>query len=198
MLEAGNPLGSLGCCTSGERRVRRMQEPVGFGEFVAARSPALLRSAWLLTGDEALAEDLVQAALARVWPRWNRIHRSDHSAEAYVRRVMVTTYANWWRRRWRAEQPTAEVPEHATPTDSYAQADERAVVRQALAVLPPRQRAVIVLRYYEDLTETQTAGLLGCSVGTVKSQASKALSKLREQPWATIDDTTKAVDRDRP
>jgi len=175
-----------------------MHEPVGFGEFVAARSPALLRSAWLLTGDEALAEDLVQAALARVWPRWDRIHRSDSSAEAYVRRVMVTTYANWWRRRWRSEQPTADVPEQATPADSFAEADERAVVRRALAVLPPRQRAVIVLRYYADLTERQTAGLLGCSVGTVKSQTSKALSRLREQPWATIDDTTKAVGRDRP
>jgi RNA polymerase sigma-70 factor (sigma-E family) len=171
-----------------------MQEPVGFGEFVAARSPALLRSAWLLTGDEALAEDLVQAALARVWPRWDRIYRTDSSLEAYVRKVMVTTYANWWRRKWRAEQPTARVPEHPAPVDSYAEADDRAEVRRALAVLPPRQRAVIVLRYYEDLTETQTAGVLGCSVGTVKSQTSKALAKLREQPWASLD-TSKAADQ---
>jgi RNA polymerase sigma-70 factor (sigma-E family) len=170
-----------------------MQEQVGFGQFVAARSPALLRSAWLLTGDEALAEDLVQTVLARVWPRWDRIYRSDSSAEAYVRRAMVTTYANWWRRRWRAEQPTARVPEHPVPADRYAEADDRSEVRRALAVLPPRQRAVIVLRYYEDLTETQTAGVLGCSVGTVKSQTSKALAKLREQPWAILD-TTKAAD----
>jgi len=175
-----------------------MQEPVGFGQFVAARSPALLRSAWLLTGDEALAEDLVQTALARVWPRWERIYRSDSSAEAYVRRVMVTTYANWWRRQWRAEQPVAEVPERAARVDGYAEVNDREEVRQALGVLPPRQRAVIVLRYYEDLTERQTAGLLDCSIGTVKSQASKALRRLREQSWATVDDTTKAADRDRP
>ncbi|HYJ68398.1 MAG TPA: SigE family RNA polymerase sigma factor [Nocardioidaceae bacterium] len=165
---------------------------------MAARSPALLRSAWLLTGDEALAEDLVQTALARVWPRWERIYRSDSSAEAYVRRVMVTTYANWWRRQWRAEQPVAEVPERAARVDGYAEVNDREEVRQALGVLPPRQRAVIVLRYYEDLTERQTAGLLDCSIGTVKSQASKALRRLREQSWATVDDTTKAADRDRP
>jgi RNA polymerase sigma-70 factor (sigma-E family) len=170
-----------------------MQEPVGFGEFVAARSPALLRAAWLLTGDETLAEDLVQTALARVWPRWDRIYRSDTSAEAYVRRVMVTTYTNWWRRKWWAEQPTARLPEPAAEADRYAESDDRSEVRQALAVLPPRQRAVIVLRYYEDLTEAQTADLLGCSVGTVKSQASKAMAKLRQQPWAIVD-PTKAVD----
>jgi RNA polymerase sigma-70 factor (sigma-E family) len=173
-----------------------MQEPVGFGEFVAARSPALLRSAWLLTGDQALAEDLVQTALTKVWPRWDRINRTDGRVEAYVRKVMVTTYANWWRRKWRAEQPTARVPEHPASVDRYAEVDDRAEVRRALAVLPPRQRAVIVLRYYEDLTETQTAGLLGCSVGTVKSQTSKALAKLREQPWAMFD-TTEAADHDR-
>jgi RNA polymerase sigma-70 factor (sigma-E family) len=174
--------------------VVRMREPVGFGQFVAARSPALLRCAWLLTGDEALAEDLVQTVLARVWPRWDRIYRTDTSAEAYVRKMMVTTYATWMRRKWRAERPTERVPEHPVPADNYAEVDDREEVRRALAVLPPRQRAVIVLRYYEDLTEMQTAGVLGCSVGTVKSQTSKALAKLRQQPSATLD-ATKAVDQ---
>lgn len=177
----------------------RVQEPIGFGPFVATRSPALLRSAWLLTGDDALAEDLVQTALARAWPRWERIYRSDTSAEAYVRKVMVTTYANWWRRKWRAEQPTADVPQRSEYDDRFDQADARADMRRTLALLPPRQRAVIVLRYYEDLTEAQTAEFLGCSVGTVKSQASRALAKLREEPWitsyATNADTTRAADQ---
>jgi RNA polymerase sigma-70 factor (sigma-E family) len=159
-----------------------VQEPEGFREFVAARSPALLRSAWLLTGDEALAQDLVQTALARVWPRWSRLAEPSR-AEAYVRRVIVTTYANWWRRRWRAEQPTAEVPDRSRDLDEYAAAETRHDLAVALAALTPRQRAVVVLRYFEDLTEAQTADVLGCSVGTVKSQTHKALAKLRRHPW---------------
>jgi RNA polymerase sigma-70 factor (sigma-E family) len=177
-----------------------VDEPVGFAQFVAARSPSLLRSAWLLTGDDALAEDLVQTALARTWPRWERIYRSDSSAEAYVRKVMVTTYANWWRRKWRGERPTEQVSERSFDgrDDGYAAADERADVGRALALLPPRQRAVVVLRYYDDLTEAQTAELLGCSVGTVKSQAAKALAKLRELDWTSsaTADTKEAADHD--
>lgn len=159
-----------------------MQEPEGFREFVAARSPALLRSAWLLTGDEALAQDLVQTALARVWPRWSGLAEPGR-AEAYVRRVMVTTYTNWRRRRWRAERPTAEMPERAAARDEFAAAEIRHDLAVALATLTPRQRAVVVLRYFEDLTEAQTAAALGCSVGTVKSQTHKALAKLRLHPW---------------
>ncbi|HVB28002.1 MAG TPA: SigE family RNA polymerase sigma factor [Mycobacteriales bacterium] len=158
-----------------------MGEPEGFRDFVAARSPALLRTAWLLTGDWARAEDLVQTALAKVWPRWDTIHRSD-DPEVYVRRVLVTTQATWWRRHWRAEVPTALIPDAATAHDAYEQAETRAAVLHALRQLPRRQRAVIVLRFYEDLTETQTARVLDCSVGTVKSQTAKALTKLRAQP----------------
>jgi RNA polymerase sigma-70 factor (sigma-E family) len=169
-----------------------VQEPDGFREFVAARSPALLRSAWLLTGDEALAQDLVQTALARVWPRWSRLaepsraepSRAEPSlAEAYVRRVIATTYANWWRRRWRAEQPTADVPDRTGARDEFTVAEAGHDLAAALAILTPRQRAVLVLRYFEDLTEAQTADALGCSVGTVKSQAHKALARLRQHPW---------------
>jgi RNA polymerase sigma-70 factor (sigma-E family) len=159
-----------------------VQEPDGFREFVAARSPALLRSAWLLTGDEALAQDLVQTALARVWPRWSRLAEPS-LAEAYVRRVIATTYANWWRRRWRAEQPTADVPDRTGARDEFTVAEARHDLAAALAILTPRQRAVLVLRYFEDLTEVQTADALGCSVGTVKSQAHKALARLRQNPW---------------
>lgn len=155
--------------------------PEGFREFVASRSRPLLRSAWLLTGDWGLAEDLVQSALATTWLRWDRIVRRD-APELYVRRVMVSTYLSWMRRRWRGELPAGEVPEAAATGDLLAEADLRESLRFELARLPRRQRAVLVLRYFDDLTEVQAAQILGCSVGTVKSQASRALAKLRESP----------------
>lgn len=149
-----------------------------FREFVAARGSALARTAYLLTGDRGHAEDLVQTALARCWPRWSRV-RSAGSTEAYVRRTMINTWYSWWRRSWRGELPSSDaIPDRAGP-DMYAVADERSDLRAALADLPKRQRAVVVLRYYDDLTEAQVAALLDCSVGTVKSQASKGLRRLR-------------------
>jgi RNA polymerase sigma-70 factor (sigma-E family) len=147
-----------------------------FEDFVAARGAALQRTAALLTGDWVLAEDLLQTALARAYPRWERIRRDD--PEAYVRKVLVNTWSSWWRRKWRGERPTADLPESAA-TDDFGAVDRRHAVQRALAGLPPRQRAVVVLRFHEDLTEAQTAHLLGVSVGTVKSQTSKALAKLR-------------------
>jgi RNA polymerase sigma-70 factor (sigma-E family) len=154
-----------------------VQEPEGFSDFVAARSRALLRTAWLLTGDWALAQDLVQTALAKAWPRWSRIERAD--PEAYVRRILVTTYATWWRRRWLGETPSSALPDQAVRADQYDEADRRSVVATALASLTRGQRAVVVLRYFDDLTEAQTAQALGCSVGTVKSQHARALAVLR-------------------
>ena len=145
-----------------------------FDSFVAARGPVLLRTAFLLTGDRQLAEDLVQTALGKSWPRWSSMESGRH--EAYVRRVMLTTYIAWWRRRWNAEYPTAELPEHA---DAEQDVDRRRDLLAALGSLPRGQRAVIVLRYFEDLTERQTAEMLGCTVGTVKSQGARALSTLR-------------------
>jgi RNA polymerase sigma-70 factor (sigma-E family) len=153
-------------------------EPVGFREFVAARSRSLLRTGWLLTGDWHTAQDLVQTALAKTWPRWEGLTRRDEP-ELYVRRVMVNTYATWWRRRWRGEVPTEALPDSPTADDEFAQVDLRQAVQAALAGLPRRQRAVVVLRYFDDLTEPQAARVLGCSVGTVKSQTAKALAKLR-------------------
>jgi RNA polymerase sigma-70 factor (sigma-E family) len=150
-------------------------EPDGFDAFVLARSPALLRFGWLLTGNRATAEDLVQAALMRTWARWGRLESAE-GAEPYVRRVMVTQYATWWRRRWRAEVPTAAPPDQVDPAPDL---DLRESVRAALASLPRRQRAVVVLRYVEDLSVAETAALLGCTAGTVKSQAAKALGTLR-------------------
>lgn len=155
-----------------------MSEPDGFREFVVARSPALVRSAWLLTGNEATAHDLVQTALAKVWSRWASVVRQD-APEAYVRRVMVSTFLTWSRRRWHGEVAVASVPDRLEPRDAFADADLRRSVAQALCALPSRQRAVAVLRYFDDLSEAQAAEALSCSVGTVKSQTSKALARLR-------------------
>ncbi|MBB5838348.1 SigE family RNA polymerase sigma factor [Kribbella italica] len=149
-----------------------------FDAFVLARSGRLLRTAYLLTQDHALAEDLLQTALAKVWFAWSRIEGGD--PEPYVRKVLVNTYSTWWRRRWNGEQPTDELPESAGPEGTGAA--ERTDLWRALQQLPRRQRAVVVLRYYEDLSEAETARILGCSVGTVKSQASKAFAKLRLDP----------------
>lgn len=152
-------------------------EPPGFRDYVAARQRALLRTARMLTGNQHTAEDLVQATLERVWPRWSRIAR-DGDPDAYIRRVLVNTYSTWWRRKWRGEAPTAELPDVAGP-DAYAEADLADALRRLLPTLTPRQKAVVVLRFYEDLSEAATADALGCSVGTVKSQTSKALARLR-------------------
>jgi RNA polymerase sigma-70 factor (sigma-E family) len=146
-----------------------------FEEFVKARTAALSRAAYLLTGDRHLAEDLVQQALLQVAGRWPALAaRGD--PDAYVRRVMYNQHISWWRRR---EPPTVryEAPQEATPDpgDAVVAAVD---VRQALAKLAPRQRAVLVLRYLEDLSEARTAEILGISVGTVKSHARDGLARL--------------------
>ncbi|KAA1421210.1 SigE family RNA polymerase sigma factor [Nocardioides humilatus] len=148
-----------------------------FDGFVAARGDALWRSAWLLTTDHQLAEDLVQTALAKSFRAYDRI--GPGGFEPYVRRVMFTTYISWWRRKWRGERPTEVLPETGvTGPDTDARNDLVA----ALSGLPNGQRAVVVLRYFEDLTEQQTADVLGIKVGTVKSQCSRALTTLRSSP----------------
>ena len=147
----------------------------GFAEFVAARSPALLRTAYLLTGDWAAGEDLLQTTLEQCWRRWGRLRGNP---EAYVRQAMLRTFLSWRRRRWTGEVPTQELPEVGVD-DATGAVDDRDRVWQALLRLPRRQRAVVVLRYFDDLSESETAHALGISVGTVKSQASKALASLR-------------------
>jgi RNA polymerase sigma-70 factor (sigma-E family) len=149
-----------------------------FDDFVVARSSALMRTAYLLVHDENLAEDLLQTALAKAWFAWRRI---EGAPETYVRRILVTTSASWWRRKWTAEAPTAQLPERP----SSAGPIDRQDVWDAIGHLPGRQRAVVVLRYLEDRSEAETAELLGCAVGTVKSQAAKALAKLRIDPSLT-------------
>jgi RNA polymerase sigma-70 factor (sigma-E family) len=166
-----------------------LEQPQGFPEFVLARRHSLLRTARMLTGDQYAGEDLVQAALERVWPRWERIVQHG-DPYAYVRTVMLHLYTAWWRRAWRGEQPTSSLPDVPTG-DEYAATDLQDAFRRLLATLPPKQRAILVLRFHEDLTEAATAEVLGCSVGTVKSQTARALTRLRY-----LDDPRLAV-RDR-
>ena len=150
-----------------------------FAEFVTRWSPALLRVAFLLTSDRGEAEDLLQTALAKTYLSWDRI-RDREAVDGYVRRVMVNTQTSWWRRRKVDERPTDELPEPGGGRDSTADLDLHDALWSALATLPKRQRAMVVLRYYEDLSEAETAQVMGVSVGTVKSTTSRALAKLRE------------------
>jgi len=159
-----------------------MPEPPDFADFVRRRSSAMLRAAWLLTGgDWALAEDLVQTALGEVWRRWDRVAAME-SAEAYAHKVMVNTFLRWRGRRWTGEIASGALPESPSDSGAFRQVDTRESLRRALCELTAKQRAVITLRYFEDRTETDTAQIMGCSVGTVKSQAAKALARLRHVP----------------
>ncbi|WP_262282260.1 SigE family RNA polymerase sigma factor [Micromonospora sp. MA102] len=147
-----------------------------FHDFVVQRSPALSRTAYLLTGDHQHAEDLLQSALARTYRHWRRIRDGD--PEAYVRRVMYHQQVSWWRRRRIAERLDATPVERGGGDHSEDIALRLSVVA-ALRRLTARQRAVVVLRYYEDLTEAQVAEVLGCSVGTVKRHGHDAVRRLR-------------------
>ena len=154
------------------------------GAFIDARSCSLLRFAYLLTGDHGLAEDLLQNSLIKVYLSWDRI-RDRAALEAYTRTVMTRTQLSWWRRPARREVLGVEPTERATRDHSQFQqrdqVDERDELWQLLATLGPRQRAVLVLRFYEDLSEAEIARVLGCTTGTVKSQLSRGLARIRER-----------------
>ena len=151
-----------------------------FRDFVSARSPALLRTAYLLSGgDWALAEDLLQTALTKTYLSWGRI-RDQNARESYVRATLATTATSWWRRKWIGERATAVLPETAV-ADPGSRVDDRDVLWRLVLTLPVRQRAVLVLRFYEDLSEAETARTLGLSSGTVKSHTSRALATLRRE-----------------
>jgi RNA polymerase sigma-70 factor (sigma-E family) len=152
---------------------------VQFVEFVHARSAALLRLAVLLAGDRQDGEDLLQTALVKAYRSWWRL-RSPELAERYVRRILVTTVISWRRRGSARERATDRLPD-CQVTGPAAEVVDRLVMREALRSLSPGQRAVLVLRYFEDLSEQQTADLLGCSVGTVKSQTFRGLAALRRR-----------------
>lgn len=148
-----------------------------FEEYVAARAAALLRFAFVLTGDHHAAQDLTQAALATALRHWRKVARAEHP-DAYVRRIMVTTHLSWRRRHWTGERPVASTPDGtvADHADGIAARDE---FRRLLDGLPPRARTVLVLRYYADLDDTAIAETLGLSASTVRATASRALAALR-------------------
>jgi len=146
-----------------------------FRAFVTSRVHALNRAAWLLTGDVHLAEDLVQTALAKAASRWEKI-TAGGNPEPYVRRILYTEHVSWWRRRKLPEVLRGDVPEQRQPE---VDVPLRVTMLDALTRLTPKQRTVLVLRYYEDLSESQTADILGVSIGTVRSQTRYALNRLR-------------------
>ena len=155
-----------------------------FTELVVRRGDALRRTAFLVIGDWHLAEDLLQTALANTWRRWNKLD-DPVAAEAYVRQAIVRTAISWRRRRWNAERPYDVTPDVAVDDRAYSELEGADSVRHLLATLTPRQRAVVVLRYYEGLSEAETAETLRCSLGTVKSTASRALAQLRDAASTT-------------
>lgn len=164
----------------GLRPARTELAPPDFETFAAARWPRLLRTAYLLTGDHHEAEDLVQVTLAKLFPAWPRVRGLDEP-DAYVRRALVNNNLSRFRKRRVVQLLTPRLPERAQEGGA-ARAEERSLLLEALGTLPPRQRAVVVLRYWEDLSEQQAAEVLGCSPGNVKSQASRGLRKLRDHP----------------
>jgi len=155
----------------GDVRVRE------FEAYVVGRWRRLLRAAWLLTGNWAAAEDLVQSTLAQAWTSWARV-RTAGNPDAYVRRVLTNQFLSQQRRRSSTELPSDVLPEPAAP-DATVDVDQRLSLIRALDELPRQQRAAVVLRYFEDLSLEQTAVALNCSLGTAKSQTSRALAKLR-------------------
>jgi RNA polymerase sigma-70 factor (sigma-E family) len=149
-------------------------DEAAFRDFVAGRWSSLLRTAYLLTGDQHRAEDLLQTSLAKLWLVWGRVG-AEHP-EAYVRRILITTSTSWWRRRWHGERPMSDhMPERPALGDFTDRLADHDTIVTALRVLTPRQRAVVVLRYAEDLSEAAVAESLGISVGTVKTLASRGL-----------------------
>ncbi|MEV6417486.1 SigE family RNA polymerase sigma factor [Kribbella sp. NPDC051718] len=171
-----------------------------FAAFVDGRFTALQRFGYLLTGEWHLAEDLVQTSLTKVWFHRKSL-RSSAALESYTRTTMVNTSSQWWRRKWKGETPTEELPEPAAATEKsttseFGTIDDRDLLLRALATLPRRTRATLVLRYFEDLPEAEIAHIMGCSTGTVKANISRGLAKLREHRLFT--DPLIATSPDRP
>ncbi|REE98935.1 SigE family RNA polymerase sigma factor [Thermomonospora umbrina] len=154
-----------------------MADRAEFGQYVADGSTRLLRTAYLLCRDWATAEDLVQTALTKAWLAWGRI---GEDPDPYVYRILTNTHTSWWRRRWRGEIPTERLPD--VPEAPLGGIEDRDVLWVALGRLGRRERAAVVLRYFADLEHAAIAEVLGCSPGTVRSQISRALAKLRADP----------------
>jgi len=150
-----------------------------FDSYVVNRGPALIRFGYLLTGDRHLAEDLVQDVLARVHRRWSRIERM-HQPDTYLRKAVLNQYLSWRRRRSSTERAIADPPDRPVAGADHAHLHaERDALWESINALPRQQRAVLVLRFYEDLADEQIAELIGCSPATVRSHVSRALAQLR-------------------
>jgi RNA polymerase sigma-70 factor (sigma-E family) len=181
-LNGSSGMGGCSKAGTGAGAVPRQFAAVGSGqadfrEYVNSRGRALLRAAYLLTGNLADAEDLVQSALAKTYQAWDRIQ--DRAAiDGYVRRAMVNTQISWWRRRKVDEFPTDEIPDQPV-ADTASSSELHDTLQRAIDRLPQRMRAAVVLRFFEDMTEAEVADVLGVSQGTVKSTVSRAVAKLR-------------------
>ena len=156
-----------------------------FSAYMAARQPSLLRTAYLLTGDRHTAEDLVQTALAKLYLSWDKVQHREH-VDGYVRRILVNENNSLWRRGWKKREHTAELLPEPTPVVDEYDDGRNTALWDLVQSLPKKARAVLVLRYYEQLSEAETAEVLGISVGTVKSQTSRALATLRERTPAHL------------
>jgi RNA polymerase sigma-70 factor (sigma-E family) len=167
------------------RRDREAQRDAEFTEYLAARQPTLLRTAYLLTGDKHQAEDVLQTSLAKLYLAWDKVH--DRGAvDAYVRRIMVNENNSLWRRAWKKREFATEViPEGSPHHDQYDEGTNDQLW-EVVQTLPPKARSVVVLRYYEQMSEAEVADALGISIGTVKSQCSRALAALRQRVPAEL------------
>lgn len=163
---------------AGSRTV--VDKDADFADYMAARQPSLLRTAYLISGDLHTAEDLVQTAFAKLYLNWNKVQRAQ-SMDGYVRRILVNEHNSLWRRSYkRREVSTDQLPDHVpAPAGSGPDSEQSQALWEFVQTLPKKQRAAVVLRYYEELSEAETAAALGVSVGTVKSQTSRALASLR-------------------
>jgi RNA polymerase sigma-70 factor (sigma-E family) len=178
-----------GATAVAEKRGSRDTRDADFAAYLAARQASLLRTAYLLTGNRHDAEDLVQTAFAKLYLSWDKV-RQQGSMDGYVRRILVNEHNSMWRRAWKRREHSAEDetlhrldrPHHDTPDDGTGTA-----LWEVVQTLPRKARAVVVLRYYEEMSEAETAAVLGISVGTVKSQTSRALAALRERAPQTLD-----------
>jgi RNA polymerase sigma-70 factor (sigma-E family) len=176
---------------------RRTARDTDFAAYLAARQPSLLRTAYLLTGNRHDAEDLVQTAFAKLYLSWDKV-RDRGSVDGYVRRILVNEHNSLWRRAWkRRERAADESVLHAHEEPHHDARDEGVgpALWDVVQTLPRRARAVVVLRYYEELSEAETAAVLGISVGTVKSQASRALATLRTRTPHSLDPRGSEEDR---
>jgi RNA polymerase sigma-70 factor (sigma-E family) len=166
-------------------RERGSERDAEFAAYMQARQSKLLRVAYLLTGDQHVAEDLVQTSLAKLYLSWDKVRDRD-SVDAYVRRVLVNENNSLWRRPWKRREYATDVLPDAHASDTYDEGD-RDALWELVQTLPRKARAVLVLRFYEEMSEAETADVLGISVGTVKSQTSRALATLRGRTPQSLD-----------